>query len=357
MDLGFGGAESNVAIGLARLGASVDLDGPARRRRARPPHRAAAARRGRRRLVDRDPDAPRPSCSRSAPPRPRAPSGTTGRSAGSRLAPAHLDARAHPRRPRPARHRHHGRARRRPRAALDAAIDAARDGGTIVSFDVNHRSRLWGADGGRARVPRDRRARRPRLRRRRRGRLLTGDREPPAQARRSPRSGRRRSVVKLGADGAVALVDGEWAEQSAFPVHVVDTRRRRRRVRRRLPRRAARRRPARRAAPHRRRVRRVACTAPGDWEAAPDRAAIARLLGSRRPRPTLTLRRPGADATAHPSTPGRQRVLRRTEEGTADGVVTSLGRRPLRGRRALRGWAGCRQGRVKGERGWSAERG
>ncbi|MGY3127228.1 2-dehydro-3-deoxygluconokinase [Agrococcus sp. UYP33] len=279
MDLGFGGAESNVAIGLARLGVPVtwmgrlgdDALGRLVERQLRAEGVGAA--------VTRDPEAPtalmlkeRPSAGSSAVSYYRA------GSAGSRLAPEHLDLD----RIRGARVLHVtgitaalGDA---PRAALDAAVDAAHEGGTIVSFDVNHRSRLWDAERAvpayRALAARadvvfagDDEAE-----------LLTGERDTDAQIAALAALGPAQVVVKRGADGATALADGDRATQAAFPVHAVDT------VGagdafvagylaellagaslgERLRTAAA--------------CGALACTAPGDWEAAPDRAAIARLL-------------------------------------------------------------------------------
>lgn len=279
MDLGFGGAESNVAIGLARLGVPVtwmgrlgdDALGRLVERQLRAEGVGAA--------VTRDPEAPtalmlkeRPTAGSSAVSYYRA------GSAGSRLAPEHLDLD----RIRDARVLHVtgitaalGDA---PRAALDAAVDAAHGGGTIVSFDVNHRSRLWDAERAvpayRALAARadvvfagDDEAE-----------LLTGERDTDAQIAALAALGPAQVVVKRGADGATALADGEQASQAAFPVHAVDT------VgagdafvagylaellagaslAERLRTAAA--------------CGALACTAPGDWEAAPDRAAIARLL-------------------------------------------------------------------------------
>jgi 2-dehydro-3-deoxygluconokinase len=280
MDLGFGGAESNVAVGLARLGVPVtwmgrlgdDALGRLIERQLRAEGVSAAA--------THDPAAPtalmlkeRPAVGSSAVSYYRA------GSAGSRLAPEHLDVA----RIREARILHitgiTAALGAGPRAALEAAIDAAIDGGTIVSFDVNHRSRLWShataasayreiaarADGVFAGDDE--------------AELLTGEREPAAQAAAIIELGPTQAIVKLGAKGAYAFADGHAVEQPAFTVHAVDT------VGAgdafvagylaellagtslsgRLRTAAA--------------CGAIACTAPGDWEAAPDRAAIARLLG------------------------------------------------------------------------------
>jgi len=284
MDLGFGGAESNVAVGLARLGVPVtwmgrlgdDALGRLIERQLRAECVNAAA--------THDLTAPtalmlkeRPAAGSSAVSYYRA------GSAGSRLAPEHLDLA----RIREAHILHitgiTAALGDGPRAALEAAIDAAIDGGTIVSFDVNHRSRLWSrataASAYREIAARadvvfagDDEAE-----------LLTGEREPAAQAAAIIALGPTQAIVKLGADGAYAFADGHAVEQPAFPVNAVDT------VGAgdafvagylaellagaslsgRLRTAAA--------------CGAIACTAPGDWEAAPDRAAIARLLGASDP--------------------------------------------------------------------------
>jgi len=281
MDLGFGGAESNVAIGLARLGAPAtwmgrlgdDALGRLIERQLRAEGVNAA--------TTQDPTAPtalmlkeRPASGSSAVTYYRA------GSAGSRLAPEHLDVA----RIREARILHitgiTAALGAGPRAALDAAIDAAIDGGTIVSFDVNHRSRLW-SHATAAFAYREIAARADVVfAGDDEAELLTGEREPAAQAAAIIELGPTQAIVKLGAEGAYALADGHAMEQPAFPVHAVDT------VgagdafvagylaellagaslNERLRTAAA--------------CGAIACTAPGDWEAAPDRAAIARLLGA-----------------------------------------------------------------------------
>ena len=280
MDLGFGGAESNVAVGLARLGVPVtwmgrlgdDALGRLIERQLRAEGVSAAA--------THDPAAPtalmlkeRPAVGSSAVSYYRA------GSAGSRLAPEHLDVA----RIREARILHitgiTAALGAGPRAALEAAIDAAIDGGTIVSFDVNHRSRLW-SHATAASAYREIAARADVVfAGDDEAELLTGEREPAAQAAAIIALGPTQAIVKLGADGAYAFADGHAVEQPAFTVHAVDT------VGAgdafvagylaellagtslsgRLRTAAA--------------CGAIACTAPGDWEAAPDRAAIARLLG------------------------------------------------------------------------------
>ena len=281
MDLGFGGAESNVAIGLARLGVPVtwmsrlgdDALGRLIERQLRAEGVSAA--------TTLDPTAPtalmlkeRPAAGSSAVSYYRA------GSAGSRLTPEHLDTA----RIREARILHitgiTAALGAGPRAALDAAVDAANDSGTIVSFDVNHRTRLW-SHATAAFAYREIAARADVVfAGDDEAELLTGERDPAAQAAAITELGPTHAIVKRGAEGAYALADGQAVEQSAFPVQAVDT------VgagdafvagylaellagaslTERLRTAAA--------------CGAIACTAPGDWEAAADRAAIARLLGA-----------------------------------------------------------------------------
>lgn len=112
-----------------------------------------------------------------------------------------------------------------PRDAAVHAVDLARESGTLVSFDVNHRATL--VDD---------------LEQTRRGylalaertdllfagsdeaELLTGESQPERQLDALLALGARQAVVKLGADGAIAAtVDGDRLRRSAFPVSVVDT--------------------------------------------------------------------------------------------------------------------------------------
>lgn len=281
MDLGFGGAESNVAIGLARLGVPVTwvgrLGDDALGRLVERQLRAE----GVVPVVTRDPDAPtglmlkeRPTAGASAISYYRA------GSAGSRLGPADLDLD----RVRAARVLHltgiTAAVSESARRALDAAIDAAHRAGAVVSFDVNHRSRLWDAEQA-VPVYRSLAARADLVfAGEDEAELLTGERGLTAQAEAVAAMGPAQVVVKRGEHGAVGFEGGERAEVPAFAVQAVDT------VGagdafvagylaeliagEPLPERL------RTAAA----CGAIACTAPGDWEAAPDRGAIARLLGA-----------------------------------------------------------------------------
>lgn len=114
-------------------------------------------------------------------------------------------------------------------AAVDAAIDIASAAGVPVSFDVNHRSALWSADAAAASYRRiaaratvvfaglDEAA------------LLAGADEAAvptgadALARRIADLGPTEVVIKLGADGCLALIDGTMHRVAAIPVLAVDT--------------------------------------------------------------------------------------------------------------------------------------
>ncbi|MGO1921233.1 MAG: sugar kinase [Agrococcus casei] len=279
MDLGFGGAESNVAIGLARLGADVTWMG-----------RVGADAFGR--LITRQLRAegvtPSVSVDDAAPtalmikerPAAGASSVTYYRagSAGAGFAVEHLDLDVI----RAAKVLHvtgiTAAISESARDAVAAAVAAAVEAGVLVSFDVNHRSRLWSAE---AAVPvyRSIAARADIVfAGGDEAELLTGARDLEGQLEGLAALGAAQAIVKAGADGAHALVDGERMRQPGFAVQAVDT------VGAgdafvagylaellagasaadRLRTAAA--------------CGAIACTAPGDWEAAADRGAIEQLL-------------------------------------------------------------------------------
>jgi 2-dehydro-3-deoxygluconokinase len=108
-------------------------------------------------------------------------------------------------------------------ATLRHAIDVARTAGVPVSFDLNFRGNLWSAEGAgsvyRDIIPladivfagEDEAA------------IAVGPGEPEDLARRIAGLGPSQAVIKLGADGALALIDGTVFRQPAVPVSVVDT--------------------------------------------------------------------------------------------------------------------------------------
>lgn len=168
------------------------------------------------------------------------------------------------------------------RACIDVALDRAREAGTAVSFDVNHRSRLWSADAAvdtyRSIARRsdilfagaDEAA------------LLTGrpEGDAPALAAALAALGPAEVVIKLGARGALAMIDGRVTSRAAIPVAVVDTvgagdafvagylaeRMRGASVEARLELAV--------------RTGAAACTHPGDWEGFPTRRDLDRHAGS-----------------------------------------------------------------------------
>ncbi len=108
-------------------------------------------------------------------------------------------------------------------AAVDAAIDVAVDAGVTVSFDVNHRASLWSDVDARAVYRRlasrstvvfageDEAA------------LLVGEGSPSDVAARLSDLGPRAVIIKRGADGCLAHVDGIDLEVPAIPINPVDT--------------------------------------------------------------------------------------------------------------------------------------
>jgi 2-dehydro-3-deoxygluconokinase len=108
-------------------------------------------------------------------------------------------------------------------SAMWDALDRADAAHAIVSFDVNHRSRLWRdrdpstlyravtARAGIVFAGLDE------------ARLVVGDGTPAQVARRLGELGPAAAIVKLGAEGAVAVIDGAELWVPAVPVAVVDT--------------------------------------------------------------------------------------------------------------------------------------
>jgi 2-dehydro-3-deoxygluconokinase len=222
--LHIGGAESNVAIGVARLGLEsawmgrIGDDGIGRRvvRELRAEGVRVSA------VVDAE---ARTGLMLKETPR----AGSTrvlyyrASSAGSRLSPADLDlelvARAgvlHLTGITPALS---GSAA----AAVEAALTAAATAGVPVSFDVNHRATLWG--------DRDPRAAYLRVAGRAQivfagedeAALLVGPGDPATLAARLVALGPRQAVVKLGEHGCVASIEGEIVAVPAIPIVTLDT--------------------------------------------------------------------------------------------------------------------------------------
>jgi 2-dehydro-3-deoxygluconokinase len=110
-----------------------------------------------------------------------------------------------------------------PAAAIREAMELARGSGTIVSFDLNYRRALWStADAA------------PALTEAVRGAdvvfagaeeaaIVAGTGEPAAAARTIAAMGPSQVLIKLGADGCLALIDGTERRLRAPAVTVVDT--------------------------------------------------------------------------------------------------------------------------------------
>ncbi|MFF2390596.1 sugar kinase [Agromyces sp. NPDC058104] len=111
------------------------------------------------------------------------------------------------------------------RACIDIAIDRAREAGVAVSFDVNYRSRLWSADA----------AVDVYLDIARRSDIVFAGADEAALLCRLPEDdlaglasgiaalGPAEVVLKLGDSGALALLGGRMSTRAAIPVAVVDT--------------------------------------------------------------------------------------------------------------------------------------
>ncbi|WP_284763161.1 sugar kinase [Arthrobacter sp. efr-133-R2A-63] len=108
-------------------------------------------------------------------------------------------------------------------STLRYAVDAARAHGVTVSFDLNYRGNLWSPEAARS-VYRDiipladivfagddEAA------------IAVGAGDPEELARRISALGPNQAVIKLGADGSVALIEGTIFRQAAVAVDTVDT--------------------------------------------------------------------------------------------------------------------------------------
>lgn len=107
-------------------------------------------------------------------------------------------------------------------AAIDALVQRARDNGALVSFDVNHRARLWGERDASAAYRRL--AARSDI-------VFAGDDEAALLVGGTPEQmlegiaawGASEVVLKRGVQGALALIDGDLHRRAAVAVDVVDT--------------------------------------------------------------------------------------------------------------------------------------
>lgn len=227
MRLGFGGAESNVAIGVSRLGGSAawigrlgdDAVGDLILRELRAERVETHA------SIDEEASTALMLKERPYPGSSRINYYRKGQ-AGSRLRPDDIPAEAIAR----ARVLHltgiSAGLGEGPLRAVHAAIDHAQHSGTAVSFDVNHRRSLWGARDDDARDAYRGLASRADIvfASDEEAALTTGESHPQRQLDAILALGPTHAIVKLGERGAVsASADGEREARGARRVPIVDT--------------------------------------------------------------------------------------------------------------------------------------
>ncbi len=104
-----------------------------------------------------------------------------------------------------------------------AAVAIAREAGALISFDVNHRNKIWTAEQA-APIYRDLAASADVLFAGvDEAQILVGQGAPSDLAARLAELGPSQVIVKLGEQGALGLIDGDEYAQPAFPVRAVDT--------------------------------------------------------------------------------------------------------------------------------------
>jgi 2-dehydro-3-deoxygluconokinase len=110
-----------------------------------------------------------------------------------------------------------------PAAAIAHAVDVARDAGVTVSFDLNYRSALWSpAEAAPALEAAVRRADVV-FAGEQEAEIVTGTADPLSAARALEALGPAQVIIKRGAEGCLARIHGTTLEQPAPAVTVVDT--------------------------------------------------------------------------------------------------------------------------------------
>jgi 2-dehydro-3-deoxygluconokinase len=109
-----------------------------------------------------------------------------------------------------------------PAAAVAAAIDVAKAAGVPVSFDVNYRAALWRPGDARATFARIVARADIVFASEHEAELVTCEDSPRAAAKAFAEQGVAQAIVKLGARGCLALIDGKFYNQQARSVSVVD---------------------------------------------------------------------------------------------------------------------------------------
>lgn len=107
-------------------------------------------------------------------------------------------------------------------AAVELAVSCARSAGTLVSFDFNYRSALWDPTVAGDKFRRLAEQSDLVFAGHQEASLVVGQGSPAEQARRLADLGPRHVVIKLGDRGSVAVIDGDYLEQAAIPVRVSD---------------------------------------------------------------------------------------------------------------------------------------
>jgi 2-dehydro-3-deoxygluconokinase len=110
-----------------------------------------------------------------------------------------------------------------PAAAITDAVAVARDAGTIVSFDLNYRHALWSETEAAPALTAAVRSADVVFAGPEEARILVGTADPVAAALALEALGPRQVLIKLGADGCLARIDGATFAVGAPPVPVVDT--------------------------------------------------------------------------------------------------------------------------------------
>ncbi|HXD65904.1 MAG TPA: sugar kinase [Solirubrobacteraceae bacterium] len=110
-----------------------------------------------------------------------------------------------------------------PAEAIAHAVQAARDAGVTVSFDLNHRSALWSAAEAAPALEAAVRGADVVFAGESEAEIVTGTADALSAARAIELLGPTQVIIKRGADGCLARIDGATIEQPAPMVTVVDT--------------------------------------------------------------------------------------------------------------------------------------
>ena len=109
------------------------------------------------------------------------------------------------------------------RAAVERAVELATEAGIPVSFDVNHRARLWSLERARPEYLEIARRARILFAGEDEARLLVGPGTPEALLGGLAALGPEQVILKLGARGSMSLIDGEIYRMPAVAITPVDT--------------------------------------------------------------------------------------------------------------------------------------